>query len=122
MNCSLNIIELKVNKVKQSTMDSVYQNCYFGRLNQIDSYLKITEDYKTFVLSDKATNNWKTKFQNADPTKKGHLVWYYIKAIFINRNKEQTNILRQYSFSCFDDNNNLLITDIDFADWEFAKQ
>ena len=124
LNCNFNITELKLNKIEKMRLDSVYRECYFERFLQLERRYAKTDREKYFSETNSDANlaKWLELKQNADLTKHGQMVYYYVTVVFINRQNNQTNILYQSLIAYFDDKENLLFNQLYFDNWDFAKQ
>ena len=103
LNCSLEIIELTVNKIHKTTLDSVYRECYYGRALKLMDYAeKQDKDYGRLTDTDEKLKKFLQQKREADPTKIGYYIWYYIKGTFTNRENDKTNILYKSIIAYFD--------------------
>lgn len=123
LNSTFQIIEIKINKVQTARLDSFYRELAYERANKLFADLKKnnSNDY-TSVERDNKLIELKKSITTADISLKGCYVWYYIKGIYINRSKNQSNILNDSVLAYFDNNYNLLYNRLYFDDWVFSYQ
>ncbi|MDQ2718199.1 MAG: hypothetical protein M3Z26_00355 [Bacteroidota bacterium] len=123
LNGSLNIIEIKINKVQTVRLDSLYGDLAYGRLTKLFDDLKKnnSQDYAS-IDKDEKLQEIKSTIKAIDKNLKGSYVWYYIKGTYTNKTKNQSNIIYESVLSYFDNNSNLLHNNLYFDDWGFAHQ